>query len=195
MNCASISSTTFLILWQISLKMRISSAFSSAMIFSNSLASPIISNGSINAVSPDLETSCTTPDTCPFESILMGMTHLSDLFVTKLSCKKGITFLSLTISSNLFFILPSRLLIRVLRKERVVEAASRIFPSLSRDLSIVSSMPGNPVKCDVNSLNKGRPSLSPICKDTSEIILRTGIKAISSLESRTAPSGFTFSIN
>ncbi len=174
---------------QIFLRIRISSAFWSAIRFSSSFDRPMIARGSINAVSPDLDTSWTTPATCPFASILTGMTHLPDLSVMKVSCRKREIRSSFIISSSFFRILPCSRLTCPLSSESARDALSRILPSRSIERSRIFNMSGNPVSGFVSFLKKGRSSLLASCEDMSARIIKKEIKRVSSRGSRIAPSG------
>ena len=64
------------------LSTRNSSTFSSARRDSSSLPRAWVSYGSMKRVSPEFDMSCTTPLTCPLESLFTGTTHLPFLSVT-----------------------------------------------------------------------------------------------------------------
>ena len=110
-------------------RMRITSAFSSAVKFSNWLSRLMIFKGSTKAVSPVLETSCTTPGIWVLESIRTGMTQRPDRWVIKSSCKNEATRGSRTTSSNFLRIWASSCRISLRNSASNGEAWSRTFPS------------------------------------------------------------------
>ena len=158
----------------------ISSAFSSAARFSSSLTKGIISSGSMNAVSPEEETSCTTPLTMPLESIRTGITQRPERWVMKSSCRKISMPLSRMISSIFLRmrLAKARLARRVsLRK---VEAESMMLPSWSMEAVSGSRISGKPFSCGSSVFNSGMSSRGENCRAMAAKISSTGMNVSSS---------------
>ena len=143
--------------------MRISSAFSSAVRFSSSLTNGIISIGSINAVSPDEETSCTTPLTIPLESMRTGMTQRPERCVMKSSCRNFSIPLSRIISSIFLRIRPARLLLARRISLSSLDAESMMQPSASIEATSGSRRSGKLCRGGLIAPSMGTSSRGASC--------------------------------
>ena len=91
-------------------------------------------SGSIKKVAPDCERSCTKPFTLPLYSALTGITYLSFLMVTMLSCKYAV-LAPVTYSERLLLILSFKFLILLL-----IEYSASLAKSLTCSEFIIFSV-------------------------------------------------------